>query len=556
MPGVFFRVLTWFVFACCARSYGQKGVSWQYYAAVDQFYELKCDIDSRVLAGNATLTWRRDNNQTLENSSRRINIQNDSLLFLPVQLSDMGHYTCRYSSYEASVPMHKEKKMFLSVVRGMCPDQSDKKLIQIGTNDKLLCGLEHISALDQRAEISWLKDCNPIHFKTDFIRIKNMSTSAEGNYTCLMKFTYEGKNFSASRTILLTANDEQALLHPKVNYPQNETIKVKPGAEVMIRCTAFLGRNMDVADESIVHWIFNKSIIKENHYHEESDELEERDTGIYTVSRLVISEVRPEFFHVPLHCVVHNARGKDKGVVRLVPADDRNLYIHLLFCLAVPMGVIMVMMHHRFKVDVVLAYRKLRPVTTSKKDADGKLYDAYVSSLHDEELCSSWLQNFCLQVLPDVLEHRHGYKLFIHGRDDLPGEAAHDVIADAVRKSRRLIIIVSSLSQSDPDSVDLGLQSLKHDQPGFEQQIGLYDALVNNSLRVILVETGKDIDYSLFPESVRYLRRKQGALRYRQGIADPMAPPNSRFWKCLRYHMPPGSHVGPRKGSGIRTLCI
>lgn len=52
---------------------------------------------------------------------------------------------------------------------------------------------------------------------------------------------------------------------------------------------------------------------------------------------------------------------------------------------------------------------------------DGKLYDAYVSYLHGDDHSASFATTFALHVLPEVLEDRLGYKLFISGRDALPG---------------------------------------------------------------------------------------------------------------------------------------
>lgn len=57
---------------------------------------------------------------------------------------------------------------------------------------------------------------------------------------------------------------------------------------------------------------------------------------------------------------------------------------------------------------------------------DGKSYDAYVSYLHGDELDLSSTMTFALQSLPAVLEERYGYKLFISGRDELPGEGKDD----------------------------------------------------------------------------------------------------------------------------------
>ena len=50
------------------------------------------------------------------------------------------------------------------------------------------------------------------------------------------------------------------------------------------------------------------------------------------------------------------------------------------------------------------------------------LYDAYVSYQYSGEGRSSEVVTFALKVLPEVLEKRHGFSLFIRGRDDSPGE--------------------------------------------------------------------------------------------------------------------------------------
>lgn len=57
---------------------------------------------------------------------------------------------------------------------------------------------------------------------------------------------------------------------------------------------------------------------------------------------------------------------------------------------------------------------------------DGKSYDAYVSYLHGNELGLSSTMTFALHSLPAVLEEHFGYKLFISGRDELPGEGKDD----------------------------------------------------------------------------------------------------------------------------------
>lgn len=54
---------------------------------------------------------------------------------------------------------------------------------------------------------------------------------------------------------------------------------------------------------------------------------------------------------------------------------------------------------------------------------DGKLYDAYVTYPQpDTTGFSEEVEKFALHTLPEELEKAFGYKLFIAGRDCLPGQ--------------------------------------------------------------------------------------------------------------------------------------
>lgn len=56
-------------------------------------------------------------------------------------------------------------------------------------------------------------------------------------------------------------------------------------------------------------------------------------------------------------------------------------------------------------------------------DLDGKVFDAYVA--YPQQYAFGFreeVEKFALQTLPQVLEKACGYKLFIAGRDCLPGQ--------------------------------------------------------------------------------------------------------------------------------------
>ncbi|XP_049903947.1 interleukin-1 receptor-like 1 isoform X2 [Epinephelus moara] len=235
-----------------------------------------------------------------------------------------------------------------------------------------------------------------------------------------------------------------------------------------------------------------------------------------------------------------------KGKVVVVEEADRSaLYTSLALCLAASLAVLAVMAAFLFfKVDLVLAYRKLLRHFSKQQAPDGKLYDAYVSFLHPDSLSSAETAMLALQILPEELEKKHGYSLYIRGRDDCPGEAVHDVIAATVRQCRRLIIILSPeiKSSADGKSEEEPLYE-NQNQLCYEQKVGLHDALIQNEPQVILVEMGDSkVDYSCLSESLRYIRRKQGALTWKKPSVEShklsRVSSNRKFWKNLRYHMP------------------
>ncbi|XP_029558401.1 interleukin-1 receptor-like 1 [Salmo trutta] len=184
---------------------------------------------------------------------------------------------------------------------------------------------------------------------------------------------------------------------------------------------------------------------------------------------------------------------------------------------------------------------------------------------------------FALHTLPQVLEGKCGYRLFILGRDSLPGEAVVDAVEKSMLASRRLLLVYSGSTFCSGGHSDSSSGVLEAWQ-SFESQTAMHRTLLEGSLKVVLVELEEvtPTQLALFPESVRHLRERQGAVcwwkssrtrrtkglrcgRWRKeeveekrGVlaSPPLSSPSlflsSRFWKELRYYMPV---------RGIRTRC-
>uniref|UniRef100_A0A8C3T338 Interleukin-1 receptor type 1 n=1 Tax=Chelydra serpentina TaxID=8475 RepID=A0A8C3T338_CHESE len=247
------------------------------------------------------------------------------------------------------------------------------------------------------------------------------------------------------------------------------------------------------------------------------------DGYLFSTVTLNITEVKQEDYGHPFVC--------HAGEVAAYIALRRpgQAFRYLIGGLLAPVFVIVVAMliYKYFKVDIVLWYRKSCRPFLSKEVSDGKIYDAYVLYPKINKVdCIYTSDNFVLTLLPEVLERQCGYNLFILGRDDLPGKAVVNVVDETIKQSRRLIIVLVPESSSLLEDI-------------FEQQLAVYNALVQDGIKVILIELDKIKDYTNMPESIKYIKQKHGAIKWKGDFTEKSYSANTKFWKNVRYRMPP-----------------
>lgn len=81
----------------------------------------------------------------------------------------------------------------------------------------------------------------------------------------------------------------------------------------------------------------------------------------------------------------------------------------------------------------------------------------------------------------------------------------------------------------------LGFSWLSHSS---EEQIVMYNALIQEGIKVVLLELEKIQDYEKMPESIKFIKQKQGAIRWSGDFREGPQSIKTRFWKQVRYHMP------------------
>ncbi|XP_063743222.1 interleukin-1 receptor-like 2 isoform X2 [Eleginops maclovinus] len=458
-------------------------------------------------------------------------------------MSHNGSYTC-----EKRGKTGLRVTIGLSVSSDACPEGPETISFAEDVSSSVPCKQKEIFKLNTERNIRWLKDCKPVQRYTSvdkdgLMRLNGSSKRDAGKYTCLVDFTFNGQNFTAARSIRLNITKIGTVIaaEPIVEYPQQAVVVVKEGTPVELKCKAYIGYSED--NDTEMFWFVNNTFSDDfdglkdswHHVHEGG-----RVKGVSTLS---IPKVLRQFINVPFSCCVQTSIGHKCGILWLQEADHRALYTSVSLCISASLAVLAATAAFLFfRVDLVLAYRKLLRHFSKQQISDGKLYDAYVSFLHPDTLTSDVTANFAMQILPKELETQ-GYSLFIRGRDDCPGEAVHGVISSMVCRCRRLIIILSPEIKSSTEGKTDEVEPLCDNQTQlcYEQKIGLHDALTRNEPRVILVEIGS-VDYRCLPESLRYIQRKQGALKWKKPSLKTKKhikfSSNRNFWKHLRYHMP------------------
>ncbi|XP_067150914.1 interleukin-1 receptor type 1-like isoform X4 [Apteryx mantelli] len=111
-------------------------------------------------------------------------------------------------------------------------------------------------------------------------------------------------------------------------------------------------------------------------------------------------------------------------------------------------------------------------------------------------------------------------------------EAVVSVADETLKQSRRLMIILGSETSSCCLLEDAS-----------EQQLTMYNALILDGIKVILIEMDEIQDYTSMPESIRYIKQKHGAIQWKGDFSEKSCSAYTRFWKNVRYQMPSRKNI-------------
>ncbi|MFT7818175.1 interleukin-1 receptor-like 1 [Arapaima gigas] len=462
--------------------------------------------------GDTKYVWHNEEMQEIGMSEdNRVHHHGEQLYFLPILLNDSGVF--RRTSETCDILLFKVK-----VVKAEPFNQSVlyMPIEEKAVNPRVTCPNDMWQFCeDVGGNFTWYKDFRHIPKESgESILILNASKQDEGVYTCSCTWKHGGRifNSSASRKLILKGECVTVLLF------QEGFMFCVPGSKARLVCSVFIGFN--VQDHCIVQWAVNGTLCVVFYYRNT-----EHNVSVCRTT-LTVCKVSEEHFHTKFKCLATNSNKWDCVFVSL--KHPKTMYQHVVVTLALLAIFILALGSFKFfLIDVVLLTRQI--LKTFHSQEDGKVFDAYIIYQKNDigKAAAEQIFHFVEKVLPQELEQKWGYRLFIQGRDDLPGEDVMELVPTRVGLSRRLLIILTPAAQGSC----VGSMSEMYGPPA---GLALHQALVQDELKVILIELQSTGTSEHLPSELQHLVRKSTPLLWEcQGFA------SRRFWKRVRYMMPP-----------------
>ncbi|KAJ3591701.1 hypothetical protein NHX12_006833 [Muraenolepis orangiensis] len=472
-------------------------------------------------------SWRRGQAHFSSSEAERIHHHGPTLLFLPLSVNDSGLYIARlnYSGkchifhvpvfvQLASVPLGKHR--LYTPIRA-----SD-------SNPTIPCP-EQVADLckDLKGVLSWYRNFSLLAGEElPGLQLQRATKADDAVYTCKCVWRHNQKDYYSTASRQLQMREKTTFQDIRIVRPTTTELPVQPGSPLEIECVAFFGTNMTSGYE--VWWEKNNlSVTGMEGYNQTFSR-----TGEYFSSTLTIHKVLTSDLHASFRCRASNGVETRSHALSLKPAESWTYLVVALVCVAIVLAAVVI---KYFTVDLVLFSRRFLRCTRARND--GLQYDVYVV-YHPQEESKAILNQFLSQALPLVLERKCDYRVFIHGRDDTPGEDRLEQVEERVRLSRRLMVV-----RPPGSGVNKALSSAPSSPAGLDIDwlVGLHQ-----ETRVILVQLGEvgPRGHTHVSAALQHLVHKRVPL-YWQEDSPGAAHWNSRFWKRVRYAMPtppPASH--------------
>nr|XP_056718131.1 interleukin-18 receptor accessory protein [Euleptes europaea] len=524
----------------------------RYRAISDQMFVLPCDLLPEEPASifnnschyDSWVEWRLIDGKTQKFPNHKtVNpvCGGNVLWFNPIRVQDSGTYTC----------MNREKNICVSIFINVqtkkmanCSEnfRSDLRLI-VENGESITCPGKSCYSHFHTSSVKWYKNGKRVQrqknrpglkLKHDMILLQPAYDRDSDIYTCDYKLIDNNTWWNMRTIVKVNVTSKDSDNPPVVLDPADErSLEVDLGQPLELKCHVKFGFQSNAS--SLVRWYRQTNQMNEL-VHEKRFYPNERG-GETFIDTFRLEEVTEKDLRTVFVCLAQNSVGKSVGKFSLKRRKNTVLLLLTLCCaITTLLGLFLgsILAYHHW-IEIVLLYRNY--LAKDETMGDNKEFDAFVSYAKPDFLESDQTslseEQFALEILPQILENRYGYKLCFTERDILPGGAYTDDIVNAIKRSRRTVVILSPSYVNGPAT--------------FELEAAVKTALEDTAIKLILVEFKPCQEPESLPCKVKKALRILPRISWKMSTS-PTA--NKRFWKKLRYHMPV-KHI---KGAEDRSL--
>ncbi|NXM21491.1 I18RA protein, partial [Ploceus nigricollis] len=514
-----------------------------WYRAINgEEFVLQCalpDRDATNIYNNSLLNhhkvkwfWHQKDKETLKDikESSNLTFQGDALWFKPIRDSASGVYICKIWG---KIPCLKIVLDVQTKKAAKCSGYDTNILYLLaGSGNSITCPGTKCYSHIKKPDVKWYKDGHQIKYrksrpslklKQNEIYLNPTYDKDAGIYVCDYTLSDNITKWTVRTAVTVEVTAKNTIHPPNLLYPNGVVIlEVEVGKPLELECRVQFG--FETVSPMRVMW-------KRNNEENVNEKLNQKTTvypkglkGHTLLHVASLKEVTEKDLRSNFTCFAENSVGNATAVIQL-KRKKKVLFLYVL-CSAISTlfaFVLCTAFIYQHWIEIVLMYRSY--LVHNKSKEDGKEFDAFVSyaKLNSSESDSALIseEKFALELLPDMLENKYGYKLCILERDILPGGAYTDEVVTAIKQSRRVIIILSPAYVSGPSI--------------FELQAAVNCALEDKGIKLVLIKFQDFQEPETLPPVVKKALRILPIVTWKSSIS---VAPHKKFWKYMRYHMP------------------
>ncbi|NXB46337.1 I18RA protein, partial [Leucopsar rothschildi] len=476
--------------------------------------------------------WHQKDKETLKaiKESSNLTFQGDALWFKPIRDSASGVYICRIWG---KIPCLKIVLDVQTKKAAKCSDYDTNMLYLLaGSGNSITCPGTKCYSHIKKADVKWYKDGHQIKYrktrpslklKQNEIYLNPTYDKDAGIYVCDYSLRDNITKWTVRTAVTVEVTAKNTIHPPNLLYPNGVVIlEVEVGKPLELQCRVQFG--FETVSPMRVTWKRNNEENVNEKLNQKTSVCSKSLKGHTLLHVATLKEVTENDLRSNFTCFAENSVGNATAVIQL-KKKRRVLFLYIL-CSAISTlfaFVLFTAFIYQHWIEIVLMYQSY--LVHHKIAEDGKEFDAFVSyaKLNSSENESALIseEKFALELLPDMLENKYGYKLCILERDILPGGAYTDEVVTAIKQSRRVIIILSPAYVSGPSI--------------FELQAAVNCALEDKGIKLVLIKFQDFQEPETLPPVVKKALRILPIVTWKSSIS---AAPHKKFWKYMRYHMP------------------